>query len=134
MESIEEDNISDNISDNINYKSNFICTYNLISDYDDSLVLYQVQLLQSFELKHFDDNTINDVTEKLFNKFKTNKYIINLLHSDNFSKDDIFINDDLSKFRTYFGYDTFYAFHNLLRELMNINIIDEKNYNLLVNK
>ena len=82
----------------------------------------------------FDDEKINYITEKLFEKFKSNKYIIQLIDSSNFNENDIFINDELSKFRSYFGYDTFYAFHKLLNELLNIKVVNEENYNLLVNK
>ena len=119
---------------NILYYSDFICTYNLINVYQDSLILYQYQLLQAFNIKNYDDDIINSVTEKLFEKFKSNKYIIQLINSSSINENDFFINDDLSKFRSYFGYDTFYAFHKLLNDLLNLKYVDQVNFNLLLNK
>ena len=76
------------------YKSDFICTYNLIEDYNDSLVLYQVQLLQAFDTNVFDDKKINDVTQDLYEKTKSNKYIINILKSDSFNDNSLFTDCD----------------------------------------
>ena len=126
---LEHNNLEHN-NKKILYFSDFICTYNLINEYQESLILYQIQFLQAFNINNFDDNKINSITEELFEKFKSNKYIIKLIDSNNFNDNDIFINDDLSKFRSYFGYDAFYAFHKLLNELLNA----KDNFNLLLIK
>ena len=117
---------------NIKYKTDFMCTYNLIEDYNDSFVLYQVQLLQSFNTRIFDDEKINYITEQLYEKYKSNKYIINLINRTNFDNNEVFGEFELTKFRSYFGYDTFYIFHNLLRSLIHNNNINQENYNLLL--
>ena len=134
MKTIEETKENKNITgDIINYKTDFICTYNLIDEYTDSFVLYQVQFLQSFGLMVFDDKKINNITNYLYEKYKSNKYIKNLFNSKNFDNNDLFSQCDLTKFRTYFGYDTFHAFHNLLCSLIHDNHIDEEKYKLLLN-
>ena len=51
----ENKETNNNFQDKLYYKTNFICTYNLIDEYTDSFVLYQVQLLQSFDIRVFDD-------------------------------------------------------------------------------
>ena len=38
--------------------------------------------------------------------------------------------DKIIQFRIYFGYETFYLFHNLLCTLINNTVINNKNYNL----
>ena len=134
MISIQENKeTNNNFQDKLYYKTNFVCTYNLIDEYTDSFVLYQVQLLQSFDLRVFDDKKINNITKLLYEKYKSNKYIKPLFNSKNFENNNLFSDCDLTKFRSYFGYDTFHAFHNLLCSLIHNNHIDEKKYNLLIN-
>ena len=64
-----QDNL-DKTQYNIKYKTDFMCTYNLIEDYNDSFILYQVQLLLSFNTRIFDDEKINYITEQLYEKYK----------------------------------------------------------------
>lgn len=124
---------SNNFQNKLYYKTDFICTYNLIPEYSDSLVLYQVQLLQSFDIKVFDDEKINNITKLLYEKYKSNKYIKPLFNSKTFENNSLFNDCDLTKFRSYFGYDTFHLFHSLLSSLIHDNDVDEKKYNILLN-
>ena len=41
------------------YKTDFVCTYKLLKNQEDSLVLYQLQFLQAFNLNVWTDDIIN---------------------------------------------------------------------------
>jgi hypothetical protein len=113
-----DNNVTNNM---ITYQSDFICTYQMMKDETDSLLLYQIQLLQAFNLAKFDDAVINKMTEELYEKYKNNKYIKGLLESDII--ENTF--DDLTKFRMYFRYDTFHKLHSVLCSLINNSIKKE---------
>lgn len=111
------------------YVTDFACTYHLFTSNDDSLLIYQIQLLQAFNLDTFDDNKVNKITQDLYEQYKNNKYIIGIINSNiidvNIEK------DDLTKFRMYFGYDTFNILHNVLCSLINNKTVNDNNYKLL---
>lgn len=115
------------------YQSNFLCTYQYIKEEEDAFMLYQIQLLQAFNLGNFDEDKINKITENLYKKYKTNKYIVAIINS-NIVKNIFDENDDLTKFRMYFGYDTFHLLHPLLCNLINNKQINKESYNKLINK
>ena len=117
------------------YQSDFLCTYQYIKNKDnseDSLLLYQVQLLQAFNLGNFDDDIINKITENLYEKYKNNKYIVAIINSNIMKNVQFVENDDLTKFRMYFGYDTFHLLHPLLCNLINNKEVNKESYNKLV--
>lgn len=116
----------------INYITDFICTYQRIKDLEDSTLLYRLQFLQAFNLKNFDEEKINTITEQLYEKYKDNPYIDKLIETDAQHVND-FSSDKLTCFRIYFGYEIFYLFHNLLCSLINNTSIDTNNYNKLLN-
>ena len=115
--------------ESISYNTDFICTYNLIKEYEDSELLYQIQFLQAFNLEEFNEKIINKLTKDLFYKFKENKYILNLIHVNT-----EYENNQLDNFRLCFRYDTFYLIHSLLVSLLDNYKIDEKKYNELLKK
>jgi hypothetical protein len=110
------------------YQTNFICTYHLVSDQDDSEALYQVQFLQAFNLETFVDKPINDITIALYKKFESNKIITKLMSFQN--KFD----DKELKFRLCFSYDTFYILHRILCSLIKNETLLENEINNLFNK
>jgi hypothetical protein len=54
----------------VTYSADFICTYKLMDDDDDRNLMYQIQLLQAFGMRKFDENEINEKTLQLYNKIK----------------------------------------------------------------
>ena len=124
-----------NLGDSIYYESDFVCTYTLIKDFDDSQFCYRIQLLQAFSCNKFDENIINKTTNYLYEKYKDNEYIKNIIlkNKNKFNLDvenkEI---DKLSIFRCLFSYDTFYLFHSILCSLINNTNIDVKKYNNLI--
>ena len=114
---------------NINYITDFVCTYNLIDpnfSYNNSL--YQIQLLQAFDLEIFDDIIINKITEQLYENYKNNDYIIKILNECSNKK---YLNDELTLFRFCFGYHTFYLMHSILCCLINKTHVNEDKVNKL---
>lgn len=73
----------------VNYVSDFICTYNLIDDLEDSELLFRTQLLQAFIPKYLEKENkksleegfqeIDKITEELFNKYGSNKIVKRLM-------------------------------------------------------
>ena len=60
--------------------TSFIVTYNLIENNDDATLLYNIQFLQIFDLKKWDDNVINSKTFDLFNLLKNKLSILIIVH------------------------------------------------------
>ena len=132
---LSEDNESISTSTSKSYISNFVCTYQLNDDYSESFILYQTQILQVFDLQTFDDNVVNNITEKLYEQFKDNKYILAIIADSNMKEElSVWNMDNLTKFRFIFGYDTFHLIHNLLCSLINNTEVNETNYKKLINK
>ena len=118
----------------VKYISDFICTYNLIDDLDDSELLFRTQLLQAFIPEYLEKdnkksleegfNEINKITEELFNKYGSNKIIKKLMEKCPGDSDEI-------KFQMCFSYSLFYLMHKILCGLINNNL-DEKVCNELI--
>lgn len=90
------------------YQTDFVCTYQLITESDESEILYQTQFLQAFNLERFDDTIINNITEDLFKNFGNNEYIQKLIsYYDSFKDKQI-------QFRLCFSYGSFYVLHRIL--------------------
>lgn len=119
--------------------SNFICTYHLMEDYNDSLELYRVQLLQTFNLDVFDDKIISKTIDKLYSKLKDNleiKQILKKLYK--LEKSNIDFLQSMStgdkyqiSFQLLFGYDYYYIFHKCYSKYinaLNLDILDSNNY------
>jgi hypothetical protein len=110
------------------YQTDFICTYKLMDDeFTDDL--YQIQILQAFNLEKWDDNVINTLCFELYTiltksdnifrdiieRAKKNIDITNIYDSV-IDKDDE--NDDKIIFSLLFTYDYFDLFHKCICEYM----------------
>jgi len=120
-----------------NIRSDFLCTYNMISDENDSTDLYRIQLLQIFDLKSFDETYISSNIRNLYLQLKNNdeiKEIIKIIFEKNNSNMLFYINspDNLDKntlvFQLLFGYDYLYLFHKCYSNYFND--IQNKTYNV----
>lgn len=101
--------------------TNFLCTYQLLENYEESFMLYKVQFLQMFNIEEYDDNLINSKVENLYNKIKDNEIIKKLIANNKYYE------DNLASFMLYFRYDTLYIFHKILINILNNNNINEYN-------
>ena len=134
---------TNDLGESIYYESDFVCTYMFIKDLDESSVCYRFQLLEAFHCQEFNDSIINKTTKYLYDKYKDNEYVSNIiksqltkfnLHIDNESNESNEHSlDKLILFRSLFSYDTFYLFHSILCSLINNTDINIEKYNNLVN-
>ena len=116
------------------YITDFVCTYHLIEDLDDSDMLYKTQLMQAFiqDISNSEINIdsafdkIDKQTEILFKKYNTNKLVIMLM--------DKYPNYDREiQFQMCFSYYSFYVMHKILCGIINDNL-DEDICKNLINK
>ena len=116
------------------YITDFVCTYHLIEDLDDSDILYKTQLMQAFveDISNSEINIddafdkIDKVTEILYKKYNTNRLIILLM--DKYPKYDREL-----QFQMCFSYYSFYIMHKILCGIINNNL-DEDICKDLINK
>lgn len=101
------------------YDIYFICTYKLLNDIDedDKNILYQIQLLQAFNINNFEllDEKINKLYETIKDSYQLKEY----LKSNNFFND--YLTNPLYIFKFLFSYDYFDSFHKCL-----VNILKNK--------
>tara|TARA_Y100000741_G_C18140449_1_gene512918 strand:- start:372 stop:740 length:369 start_codon:yes stop_codon:yes gene_type:complete len=119
------------------YQTNIICNYKQ-HDNDDQEDMYRIQFLQIFELDIWDDNIINEISNDMYNKVKTNTDIISIINSakksDKLTAIKQFIGDhDITIFKGLFQYDLLDLFHLCLCDLINSNEIKTINKDNLIN-
>jgi len=99
---------------------NHLCTYKLITEDDEEEIglremLYKIQLLQTFNMEEFEEETINKKIDHLFNSIKDEEFIKNIFEKHPY-KGTIY--NDLI-FRTLFSYDYLDLFHKCLYHFYN---------------
>ena len=110
----------------MDYITDFVCTYHLIEDLDDSDMLYKTQLMQAFiqDISNSEINIddafekIDKITEILYKKYNTNRLIIQLM--DKYPKYDREI-----QFQMCFSYYSFYIMHKILCGIINNNLEED---------
>jgi len=100
--------------------------------------MYRIQFLQIFDLDIWDDNIINEISNDMYNKVKTNTDIISIINSakksDKLTTIKQFIgDDDITIFKGLFQYDLLDLFHLCLCDLVNSNEITTINKDNLIN-
>ncbi len=116
------------------YVTDFICTYNLIDNPEQSEMLFRTQLLQAFTPKYFENDNkrsiddvfdeINNITNTLYQEYSSHETIKKLMNKFSNESDEI-------KFQMCFSYSTFYIMHRILCGIINNNL-DEKICNKLI--
>lgn len=112
----------------------FIPTYKLITDnINDSNILYQLQLLQFFNISKFDDTIINSKINNLYLEIKDNEKICKLIEIIKNKNPNISI-DNFIAFKLLFSYDYFNKFSKCLyqlksqKDIVNNDLLDLINY------
>lgn len=119
------------------YQTNIICNYKQ-HDNDDQEDMYRIQFLQIFDLDIWDDNIINEISNDMYNKVKTNPDINIIMNAANKSEKlttikQIIGNDDITIFKGLFQYDLLDLFHLCLCDIINSNEIKTINKDNLIN-
>ena len=112
------------------YNYDMICTYKMMDNDDDQKVMYQIQLLQLFNLDDYNDVELSNKIFKLYDSVKDNIDIEHLI--DNHPYKSYFLNNALI-FQAYFSFDTLDVFTNCLRDIKNQGKINDKNKDKILN-
>tara|TARA_Y200000002_G_scaffold381604_1_gene396073 strand:+ start:4733 stop:5113 length:381 start_codon:yes stop_codon:yes gene_type:complete len=121
------------------YNYSFYCTYLDASTNDHKQdTIYRQEILKAFNLMVYDHEKMMDTISKLYNKYKENtqiKEIITLLKESN--KYSFLFNNSQDLFTLLFSFEYFYYFHTCIAELEQssciTNIIYEKIIKILKN-
>jgi len=123
------------------YQADFICTYKLMEDEEEQECLYQIQLLQAFNLIEWDDFTVRAIIEELYNELKADKYFSLIL--EKVSKVEAFqsliqmteqhkqMDKDILLVNLLFQFDYFDLFHNCIIDFKRGGEIREKSFQAL---
>ena len=126
------------------YQTDFICTYKLM-DEEFSDDLYQIQILQAFNLEKWDDNVINNIcfelyalltkSDSIFRDIIENaKKNINIKNMSDSVIDNCDEDGDKIIFTLLFTYDYFDLFHKCICEYMrNGKVSFQTLQNLIIN-
>lgn len=110
----------------VSYITDFVCTYHLIEDPDDSDNLFRLQFLQAFNYEPTKQsleecfNKISITTNELYDLYKNSELIKQLIDKIKISNPDYNNeNNEFIMFQLCFSYSYFYMMHKVLCTLMN---------------
>ena len=120
------------------YNTDFVCTYKEHDEEEDQDDMYRIQLLQVYNLDRWDDTIINNTKASIFNKYKDNldmKEILNKARdSDKLSNIKLCIaDDDLTIFTGLFQYELFNLIHLCICDLEKSSKISALNKSNILN-
>lgn len=115
------------------YNADFICTYKLMDNDDDRNLMYQIQLLQAFDMCKFDINEINQKTLELYYKLRDCDHVKEII------EEGIKVNaemnlTDIVMFMCLFSYQFFDLFHQCLVDYFRSGTILEKSKNDMIDR
>ena len=125
------------------YQSDFICTYKMMDEEEEQKILYQVQLLQAFDVIKWNDDIIRERIASVYETMKISQEFRALILyakvklstmeiKDMLCLDDVEI-DDFIIFQLLFQYDYFDRMHTCISEYLNKGGLSEITANNLVN-
>jgi len=119
------------------YNTDFVCTYKQ-HDEEEQDDMYRIQLLQVYNLDTWNDDVINNTKASIFNKYKDNldmKEILNKASdSDKLSNIKLYIgDDDLTIFTGLFQYELFNLIHQCICDLEKSSEISALNKSNILN-
>jgi hypothetical protein len=120
------------------YNTDFVCTYKQHDEEEDQDDMYRIQLLQAYNLDTWNDTIINNTTSSIFNKYRDNldmKEILNKARdSDKLSNIKLCIaDDDLTIFTGLFQYELFNLIHLCICDLEKSSDISALNKSNILN-
>jgi len=118
------------------YQADFICTYKDMDSPEDQEMLYQIQILQAFDLQEWDDEKVKITIEELYNELKTDVMLPVILEKISkvealqvvieMSQQQTKEEKDLLYFSLLFQFDYFDLFHNCIIDFKHRGGIREK--------
>ena len=107
------------------YHADFICTYKLMDNDDDRNFMYQIQLLQAFGMRHFDEHEISERTLQLYDKLKEYDDIKEIIEEGIKANPEVKMSNVLM-FICLFSYQFFDLFHKCLIDYFTTGSILEQ--------
>jgi len=95
------------------YSADFICTYKLMDNDDDRNIMYQIQLLQAFDMRKFDQDEISEKTLQLYQKLKDCNQVKEILEEGMKANPEMNLSHEIM-FMCLFSYQFFDLFHKCL--------------------
>ena len=132
----------------MSYQTDFICTYKQMDDEFGQDYLYRAQLLQAFDLEHWNDDKVNSIMEETFSKIKDVILFREIIETAKANKDindllkiiclEVELSDETCKdklvFELLFKYEYFDLTHKCLCEQFRNGRIRDSTHTVLINK
>ena len=95
------------------YDTSFYCTYKLMDNDDDRNMMYQIQLLQAFDMRKFDQDEISEKTLQLYQQLKDCNEVKEILEEGVKANLQLNLSHEIM-FMCLFSYQFFDLFHKCL--------------------
>ena len=113
------------------YHADFICTYKLMDNDDDRNFMYQIQILQAFGLRHFNQDEMSENVLQLYHKLKDCNEIQEILEEGVKANPQMNMTHAIM-FMCLFSYDFFDLFHKCLTDYFTSgSILEESKRNMI---
>jgi hypothetical protein len=115
------------------YHADFICTYKLMDNDDDRNDLYQIQFLQAFGLRHFNEDEMSENVLQLYHQLKDCNEIQEILEEGVKANPQMNMTHAIM-FMCLFSYDFFDLFHKCLIDYFTTGSILEESKRDMIDK
>ena len=115
------------------YHADFICTYKLMDNDDDRNDLYQIQMLQAFGLRHFNEDEMSENVLQLYHQLKDCNEIQEILEEGVKANPQMNMTHAIM-FICLFSYDFFNLFHKCLIDYFTTGSILEESKRDMIDK
>jgi hypothetical protein len=115
------------------YHADFICTYKLMDNDDDRNDLYQIQFLQAFGLRHFNEGEMSENVLQLYHELKDCNEIQEILEEGVKANPQMNMTHAIM-FMCLFSYDFFDLFHKCLIDYFTSGSILEESKRDMIDK
>ena len=95
------------------YHADFICTYKLMDNDDDRNFMYQIQILQAFGLRNFNEGEMSEKVLQLYNELKDCSQIKGIIEEGIKANPQMKMTNEIM-FTCLFSYHFFDLFHKCL--------------------
>ena len=107
------------------YHADFICTYKLMDNDDDRNFMYQIQILQAFGLRNFNEGEMSEKVLQLYNELKDCNKIQEILEEGVKANPQMKMTNEIM-FMCLFSYQFFDLFHKCLIDYFTRGSISEE--------
>ena len=115
------------------YHADFICTYKLMDNDDDRNFMYQMQFLQAFGLRHFNEGEMSENVLQLYHELKDCNEIQEILEEGIKANTQMKMTNEIM-FMCLFSYHFFDLFHKCLIDYFTSGSILEESKRDMIDK